>query len=180
MVKKSLIDRVGEIQNLEDLTTSVCNALSVPRKWNIGHIFQVEMVNEILPVMENKNFRHSLYSINTDVLKRVYFGFLSTGELPKEFLGRLTDWEKVYFLRGRWSEKNPDLSEPLLILTSRHLYLGLNDLHRDYYIMKAKGKYKSGRKFPESDSVREDYWKIIRNYQNKIKEPEPVQLGLFS
>jgi len=145
------------------------------------------MVNKILSVIGNKDFLHRLYSINTDVLKGVYFGFLSTGELPPEFLEKLTDWEKVYFLRGRWSEKTPDFSEPLLVLTSKHLYLGLNDLHRDHFVGEAEGKYKSGRKFPESDSVRKDYWKIVKISSSQIKKPrlqerKPilVQPSLFS
>jgi len=71
------------------------------------------------------------------------------------------------------------LSEPLLVLTSKHLYLGLKKLHEDHYKRKAKGKYKSKVKFPESDFVREDYWKIVGDSQNKIKKPEPVQLSLF-
>ncbi len=190
---KSLVDRISEIEDLEVVTSSVLNALSVPHinpkeVWETMPYLKYNLVDEVASHIGNKDFSNNLYnSVNKDVLKRVYYGIRSTGRIPSEFLEKLTNWEKVYFFRGRWSERNPDLSEPLLVLTSKHLYLGLDKLHKDHFVRKAKGKYGSSKKFPESDSVREDCKNIIKFYQNQILEPErlpeekpePVQLSLF-
>jgi len=179
MAKRSLIDRIGEIGNLEEVTSSVCNALSVPHinpreVWETMPYLKYDLSDEVALYIGDKDFRHNVYnSVNKDVLKRVYYGIRSTdmNKVPLEFLEKLTNWEKVYFFRGRWKKRNPDLSEPLLVLTARHMDIGLDMLHEDHFVRKAKRKYKSSKKFPESDSVREDCSRIIENYQNQILEP---------
>src|SRR3989344_2895937 len=68
--------------------------------------------------------------------------------------------ERVYFFRGRWSERNPKLGMPIEVLTLEHIHLGLNKLHEDHYVRKARGQYVSKKKFPEADRIREDYKRI--------------------
>ncbi len=178
MVKKSLIERIGEIENLAKVTSSIRNALSVshinPREmWMSMPYLKYNLVNRVALLIGDKGFSNTLYkSVNKDVLKRVYYGICSTDKVPLEFLEKLTNWERIYFFRGRWAKRNPDLSELLLVLTARHISLGLDMLHEDHFVRKAEGKYKSSKKFPESDFVRKDCKKIIEFHQNQILEPE--------
>ena len=190
MVRKTLIDRIGEIENLDEVNRTVRRALSVPHinprsNWQKMPYFKYDLSDRIAQLLGEGEFSNNLNSsVNKDVLKRVYYGILSTGEISREFLEKLTNWEKIYFFRGRWSERDPNLSHPLLVLASEHIHLGLENLHRDHYVRKAKGVYRSEKKFPEADFIREDYQKIMDSFYNTLPEPEsssePIQLKLFS
>jgi hypothetical protein len=133
-----------------------------------------------------EEFSDTLYtSVNKDVLKRVYYGILSTGNVPQEYLDALTNWERIYLFRGRWSERDPNLDEPLTVMTSRHLYFGVNKLHQDHYVRKAEGEYDSDKKFPESDRIREDYKRIVlgvnlnQDNAQEDQEDDDPQMYLF-
>ena len=150
----------------EDIVDGVENALRHPHinpreHWQEMPYLKSELAVEVGEGIGSVDFWKNIYSaVNKDVLKRVYYGILSTGQLPKQFLKALTDWERVYFFRGRWSERNPKLGMPIEVLTLEHIHLGLNKLHEDHYVRKARGQYVSKKKFPEADRIREDYKRI--------------------
>jgi len=115
---------------------------------------------------ERKKFYNILYhTINKDVLKRVNYGIRSTGKLPKDFLDSLSNWEAVYFFRGRWKIREPNLEEPIIVLTSRHLLEGVRELYKDHYVRKAKGEYISNKTFPEDEEVKKQCRNIIECYE---------------
>jgi len=142
----------------------------------------------------SSEFSNTLYSSATrkEPLKRVYYGILSTGNLPEDFLQVLTDWEKIYFFAGRWAIRQPDLSVPFDVLTSEHLLSGIERLYSEHYTRKAAKTYKAEIILPESNRIRTEARDIIRKYQKKrdarekkdesAEKPEPIlseQLKLF-
>jgi len=123
-------------------------------------------------------FASTLYgAINKNPLKRVWYGIMSTGELPENFLKRLSEWERVYFFAGRWKIRSPDLKEPPVVLTVRHLNEGLNKVYNDHYTRKAKGEYESNLVLPEGNDIREAYKRIIDAYYKQFQQPAqtPIQ-----
>lgn len=174
----------------ENADKQVRTALSIPHinpreRWQnmpyLKYNLTDRIVDAILPEIKiggivllkkrARNFSQNLYSVvNKDPLKRVYYGVLSTGEMPKKFLEALTDWEKVYFFAGRWTIRDSDLSEPLDVLTVRHLKAGLENLYEGHYVRKAKRQYTRQLQLPEGKEVREAYRRIISAYE---KQGEP-------
>ena len=189
---EQLEKRLGKLAS--PIVDAVKEAFSVdhvnPQKnWRSMPYLKDELADEVASNIGNPGFRSNLYSaVNKDVLKRVYYGILSSGKLPKEYMQALTDWEKVFLFRGRWSERHPDLDEELPTLTSKHLCLGLNKLESDHYVRKAKGQYSSDKKFPEADRVREDHKRIVivprtAIFDEPIRAPEKPsegQMDLFN
>lgn len=162
-----LEDRLERVS--ADSVYGVISALKVPHinpreNWSAMPYLKDDLTIRISEgIGESNDFAQVVYSaVNKDVLKRVLYGIMSVGEMPPEFLQALTPWEKVYFFRGRWYERTPDLSEPLEVLTSKHIHCGLEQLHADHFKRKAKGVYTSTKKFPEADRIRADYQRITQ------------------
>jgi hypothetical protein len=115
-------------------------------------------------------------AVNKAPLKRVYYGIRSTGTLPEEFLKALTQWEGVFFYAGRWDIRHPDLTEPLDVLTVRHLRAGLNLLYSHHYRRKNRGIYTSELVLPENKEIREAYKRILAAYESGKKQVKSEQL----
>jgi len=136
-------------------------------------------------IMASPSFARILYNtINKAPLKRVFYGILSTGEIPEDFLSRLSNWERTYFFAGRWKIRKPNLTEPLSVLTVRHLKQGLDSLYEHHYVRKARGEYTRQLELPEDKQVNEAYKRIIGNYLGRFETPapepsKPVQGQLF-
>jgi len=158
----------------------------------------VRKIAEYLSARSNSSpeFSRGLYSgqLNKEPLKRVWYGARSLGEVPRQFLDALTDWEKIYFLAGRWDIRNPNLNVPVEVLTIEHLKDGLNCLYRNHYVRRAKGEYERDIELPEDGDVREAHKRImqaypesvVRKYEQKRQDAElqkseaqPVQSLLF-
>ncbi len=178
-----LESRLERLEN--NIVERVKNAFKVehvnPKEnWELMPYLKYGLADRVAEKIGNPSFNSVLYStLNKDILKRVYYGILSTQNLPSDYLNLLTDWEKVYLFRGRWSERKPDLADSIDVLTINNIYLGLNKLHEDHYVRKANGEYKTEPKFPESDRIREDYKRIISRLNAPKKNiGPPVQLKM--
>lgn len=186
-MKRLLEERLSGLD--ENTVGEVKRALTVPhvnpkKEWRSMPYLKDDLVCQILIELKiSQNFGSSLYSGETNKapLKRVYYGIRSMGELPDKFLNSLTNWEKIYFSAGRWKIRNPDLKEPIDVLTARHLYTGLGLLYSHHYKRKAKGRYERDIKLPEDKDVRKAYNRILKAYKEKQrkKEKKVIQGELF-
>ncbi|UZE94215.1 MAG: hypothetical protein IB618_01430 [Candidatus Pacearchaeota archaeon] len=176
-MKKLLEERLIGLN--EEIFEEIKRALSIPyinpkKEWRSMPYLKDDLNNAIVGYLSrisrvSRNFKSNLYStINKEPLKRVYYGIKSTDELPKEFMNSLTDWEKVYFFAGRWDIRKPNFTEPIDVLTVKHVYEGLNLVNKHHFKRKAKGQYTRQLELPERKEVREAYKRIIKAYEEKL------------
>lgn len=168
--KDTLENKIINLDNLnKTIIKEVKTALSVPhtnpRKHQQPYLKYdlVEAICTHVGIIHKKNFNENLYSeINKEPLKRVWYGIESTGKIPEEFLNHLSDWQKIYFFAGRWAIRNPDLDEPISILTIRHIKKGLDLLYEHHYVRKARGEYKRRLRIPEDAEIRKTYHRLLK------------------
>ncbi len=123
---------------------------------------------------EMQRFARNLYSaVNKEPLKRVNYGIRSTGQLPFNFTNSLSNWENIYFFRGKWSIRGSNFEEPIDVIAARHMLMGLEDLYRDHYVRKASGEYESQLELPEDEQVRNQCRQVLREYrERKVEEQQ--------
>lgn len=177
-----LEQRLSKVSN--EGVEQVRTALSVPHinpreNWQNMPYLKYDLTERIAQaILASRDFAPVLYSaVNKDPLKRVYYGFLSTGKMPDEFLKSLTEWERVYFFAGRWTTRDADLSEPIDVLTVRHLERGLDNLYEGHYVRKARGEYTRQLILPQGKEIREAYKRIISDYEKvqEVQKQNPAQ-----
>jgi len=183
---KTLEERLGKVpaEDFEKLKLALQVPHINPREdYQSMPYLKVDLVDRIINYLSKINpvpnsFRNALYhgKINWKPLKRVIYGKESVGTIPQTYFGALTDYEKIYWLVGRWFIRKPDLTQSIELLTASHIYEGLNNLHELHFKQKAKRKYKRSVKLPESDIIRRNYWEILE----ESKKPKIAkQLNLF-
>lgn len=137
----------------------------------------VQAIISASDVDEQGRFDKNLYgTVRKEPLKRVNYGIRSTGNLPFNFLTALTNWERVYFFRGRWAIQNPNLDEPTEVVTAKHVLEGVGKLYQDHYVRKADGQYVSDINLPEDAEIRKQCRQVIGDYRRKKEEPKKPKL----
>lgn len=180
----------------EAIVNSIKSAFSVshinPRQdYSLMPYLKYDLVEAIIGFLTkngadlDENFCNKLYKINKEPLKRVYYGMLSTGNLPSEFLNSLTDWEKIYFFAGRWCKRdhpflvnnfNIELKngEELYLFVSDYLLAGINLLKKVH-----REKYNCEVLLPEEKKVVKECLIIKRTYSQRCasRKANEKQLG---
>ncbi|MEM2933003.1 MAG: hypothetical protein QW622_02240 [Candidatus Pacearchaeota archaeon] len=188
MTKKELLEKRLEIVSPQEFEMLKL-AFQVPHinpqaNWREMPYLKEDLANAIASYLAQNSdtnfhsFKQALYRgpINKEPLKRVYYGLRSLGKVPRVFFNALTNWEKVYFLGGRWVIRNPNLNLPLDVITIEHLRQGLDNLHKHHYIRKANGQYERDIKLPESDEIRACYKRIMQAYNaGKVVMPNQTE-----
>lgn len=142
--------------------------------------FKFDLTNRIARYLAQnseipEDFEGALDTVNKDPLKRVYYGIRSLGKMPSNVLNALTDWQKVYFLAGRWKIKQPNLQEPGQVIVAKHLLEGLKNLYEQHFVRKAKGQYTRQLEMPEDGETREQARQIILAYENPVLTESETQ-----
>ena len=133
--------------------------------------FKYELVNRIMRYLTQhsdtrENFGSALDVINKAPLKRTYYGIRSLGKIPESVLNALTNWQKIFFLTGRWEIKHPVLSEPGQVIVARHLLAGIENLYEQHFVRKAEGQYTRQLDIPEDSETREQARLVIHSYED--------------
>ncbi|MEA3414506.1 MAG: hypothetical protein U9Q99_03220 [Nanoarchaeota archaeon] len=184
--KKDSKNLINRLESVEYLKNTIYQAFTKP------HINPKEIYKFLPPSRENlmkeitqninkgkklspqeENFLKILtYSARRTAtpLKRVNYGIRSTGELPIEFLEALTNWEKVYLVRGRWTKKNPNFKKDFKKFIIEHMVLGLDQFHKNYSDLVSRKKISRIPNFPYEQQIRNQF----ENLQNK-QIPKKVQ-----
>jgi len=109
--------------------------------------------------------------LNKEEAKRVYYGLVCMGkpdESLKQVMEQLTDWEKVFYFVGVWKDRTMQgiRSKNVAEIVEDYIKVGIDFLHKNHMIKKARGDYKRALKLPQS-----------QRYHKKREEKE--QLDLF-
>jgi hypothetical protein len=117
----------------------------------------VARINEYAPT--DPKFVSALNYINKEEAKRIYYGLVCLGQPIEELkvvLSKLSDWEKVAFFAGVWSNKEMAgiRSKSVPEIVQEHIKAGYNFIHEKHMIKYAQGEYKRPLKMPDSQKHR--------------------------
>jgi len=139
----------------------------------------VKRINEYAPT--DSNFASTLDYINKEEAKRIYYGLVSLDQPIDELklvLSKLTDWEKVAFFAGVWSNRRMAgiRSKSVPEIVQENIKAGYNLIHEKHMIKFAEGEYKRPLKIPESqkhrksviEKERSDLESLASNFQSLL------------
>lgn len=173
-MKKTLEERLLDI--IPEDYNILKHALQFPhvnprQEWQSMPYFKYDLAKRIINYLTQhgntrSSFSTALDTINKAPLKRTYYGIRSLGKVPESVLDALTDWQKIFFLTGRWQIKHPNLNEPGQVIVARHLLAGLENLYEQHFVRKAQGEYTRQLNIPEDAETRKQARQIICSYES--------------
>ncbi len=117
------------LRDEENIATQILHQFQVTYEAARSELSYIMSNQPVEDRQEQRAFDRILYSsVPKEPLKRVNYGIRSTGELPFNFITSLSYWEGVYFFRGRWAIREPDLDEPVEVIAARHILEGLEKM----------------------------------------------------
>ncbi len=198
-IEKAAVDK-------ERFISSLCAQIIKPSIDNVSYLKLglVAKINDFLKkngvVLTESNckleFDERLYTqINKEPLKRVGYGILNSGGIPKEIFAAMTNWENLYFLAGIWTKKSTPLegrkynyellkkqSVPLIVCET--IRDGIVQLEMIHHKMFENHKYKSpNATLPYKNEILARYYSMrtafVKESKDEQKQPESAQYKLF-
>ena len=176
----NLVERLDGVGHLKD---EIYAAFSVPHI-DVGEEYKNKRLSPNYSPQNFRNYMKASFNVDEKSCKKIQrtlgksfkyitYGGFSLGRLPKDFINSLENWEKAYFLVGRWAQGNPDFEMPLALFTLDHLCQGIKKLN---FLNNHKGK-----KLPFSGEIldlAEKYF-LVEKQRKEINKKGGIQMNLF-